>query len=561
MGGLLKFVTVDPSTEQLNGRLQSSVSSLSHGDDMGYSVRGAINIPVSDTFAVRTSAFTRSDPGYIDNVQTGEDDVNKTDVNGGRISALWRPNASFSLKLSGLLQNSRRDGASTIEVQPGLTDLETRALRGTGWFKKKVQAYSGIATFKPGDAELTSLSGWSRNSFKASIDFSDAFAPFGLDAVPNIGDIKTEKLSQELRLSMPLSAKVDWLFGAFYTDEDSFNEVDSSLADIDTGETIVPLLHREIPTTFEEYAAFTDFTFHVRDRFDIQVGGRGSENRQTYRARTVNGAGDSTTPRYRTKDSAFTYLLTPKFKVSPDLMLYARLASGYRAGGINSGAELNDYPIDFGADKTQNYEIGVKGNAFDRLLTFDASVYYISWKDLQIILTDPVSQEGYIVNAGRAKSQGVELSLESRPLTGLRIATWMAWGDPVLTEDFPPLSAAFGVSGNRLPDSSRLSGNFSIDQEFPLGSVATAFVGGSISYIGDRKGVFTATPLRQTYPAYAQTDLRAGMNYNDWTLNLFVNNLTDKRGLLSGGLGNQVNELAFTYIQPRAVGLSVAKTF
>jgi outer membrane receptor protein involved in Fe transport len=59
---------------------------------------------------------------------------------------------------------------------------------------------------------------------------------------------------------------------------------------------------------------------------------------------------------------------------------------------------------------------------------------------------------------------------------------------------------------------------------------------------------------------YAKTDLRAGAKYETWTLNLFVNNLADKRGVLSGGLGT-LNPAAFNYIQPRTVGILIAKTF
>ncbi|HEX4973576.1 MAG TPA: TonB-dependent receptor, partial [Steroidobacteraceae bacterium] len=67
MGGLLKYVTVDPSTEALSGRVQVGTSSVSKGDDLGYSVRGSINVPLGDTLAIRASAFTRREPGYIDN--------------------------------------------------------------------------------------------------------------------------------------------------------------------------------------------------------------------------------------------------------------------------------------------------------------------------------------------------------------------------------------------------------------------------------------------------------------------------------------------------------------
>jgi len=51
------------------------------------------------------------------------------------------------------------------------------------------------------------------------------------------------------------------------------------------------------------------------------------------------------------------------------------------------------------------------------------------------------------------------------------MAAWIALDDVVLTEDLPPASTAYGRAGDRLPYSSRFSGNLSLSQEFPLANV------------------------------------------------------------------------------------------
>jgi iron complex outermembrane recepter protein len=268
-------------------------------------------------------------------------------------------------------------------------------------------------------------------------------------------------------------------------------------------------------------------------------------------------------PEEKTKVNAFTYLVTPRLKISPDLMVYARFASGYRAGGPNTLATVFQVPGSFAPDKTQNYEIGFKGNALGEALSFDASLYYIDWKNIQLQVNDPVTGQGYVANASKAKSEGVELSIDAKPLDGMTIDAWIVWNEAVLTEDVPTISATFGNSGDRLPYASRFSGNVSLRQEFPLTGQVTGYAGASVTYVGDRVGEFAsiyATPERQIYPAYAQTDLRGGAKYDFWKFNLFVNNLADKRGQLSGGIGFTPAN-AFTYIQPRTVGLSVEKSF
>jgi iron complex outermembrane recepter protein len=173
-----------------------------------------------------------------------------------------------------------------------------------------------------------------------------------------------------------------------------------------------------------------------------------------------------------------------------------------------------------------------------------------------------VSRDGFSFyeNASRARSRGLELSVESRPMVGLTLAGWVAWNDAELTDPFPLGTAAFGFPGDRLPFSSRFSGNLSLDQEFPLLESATGFVGGSVSYVGDRAGGFKAGAQspQPIYPSYVQADLRAGLRKGPWTLNAFVNNVTDKRGLSAGD--PEISTI-FYYIQPRTIGVSLARSF
>jgi len=70
-------------------------------------------------------------------------------------------------------------------------------------------------------------------------------------------------------------------------------------------------------------------------------------------------------------------------------------------------------------------------------------------------------------------------------------------------------------------------------------------------------------PLRQTYPGYVQFDINGGLSFGKWNANAFVQNLTDKRGLIGGGYYNQTNfnRYWFNLIAPRTVGLSLDYSF
>jgi len=574
IGGLLKFVTADPSTQRLSGQVQTDVIGVHNGDGAGYGVRGSVNIPLGEAFAIRASAFTRHDPGYVDNPTFGLRGVNNTHVSGGHFSALWKPSADFSVKVGALIQNT--DAGGNSDALPSGGNLQQATLPNSGTVDLRVQLYSATITANLGGMTLTSTTGYGLNKANVRGDQSGGYGGvggfasiYGVTGAWGATNTETKKLTQEIRLTSSVGTALDWLVGGFYTHERSPTDQPIYAADQNTGAPVGLLADFNFPSTFEEVAAFADLTFHPTDRLDVQLGGRYSSNRQIY-DETDSGpvipdffgvASPLLNPTEHSSDHAVTYLFTPEYKITPDLMTYLRLASGYRPGGPNADAVLFGFPTHYGADKTYNYEIGLKGNALDKTLSFDASVYYVDWKNIQISLFSATGF-AFFENAGSAKSEGVELSSQWRPLQGLSVAAWISWNQATLTSDFPAAGTAVGSAGDRLPYSSRWSGNLSADYEFPLSGRASLFGSGALSYVGDREGtfnsVFTPNTPRPVFPAYVKTDLRTGLHYDTWTATVFLNNATDRRGVLSNvpALTGYVN-----YIQPRTVGLSIAKTF
>ena len=564
MGGLLKFVTVDPSTEGFSARVQTDTNMINDGVGPGYGGRASVNIPITESLAFRASGFARHDRGYIDDVQTNQGGVNWGDSDGGRLSALWRPLDVFTIKLGALVQEQVTHGSPEIYVQPGLGDLQQAALPGTGGYKQLSEVYSANIMAKLGGIDLVAISGYSINTISGSIDLG----PVSLTPPPVgtefLDDNKTHKFSQELRLSGAAGPYIDWLVGGYYTRETTQWHQSIASADGNTGAITQFGVLGSFPTTYTEEAGFGDLTFKLTDQFDVQIGGRESHNSQTYLP-TLSGPDIGPVPvigpEQNSSGNAFTYLFTPRYKFTADSMIYARLASGYRPGGPNTPGP--SVPSEYSPDKNKNYELGVKSDVYGRLLSVDASVYYIKWQDIQL----PLFKNGnsYTANGGQAKSQGLELSASSRPLEGLTISAWVVFSDAVITQPFPAATVAsglYGTPGNMLPYSSRFSGYLTGEQRFPLTSSVTGFVGGSISYVGYRQDVFSAGPTdpRQSLPAYAKTDLRAGVNMDTWVFNVYANNVADKRGLLQGGLYNTPS-VGFNIIQPRTIGLSVTKTF
>jgi iron complex outermembrane receptor protein len=576
IGGLIKYVTVDPTVESLKGYVQTGMDAVHNGSGLGYNVSAGINVPLTDTLAIRASGFTRNSPGYINDPGLHLNGLNGEHEAGGRLSALWQPSKDVSLKLSALYQKSESDGSPYVELEPGLNGLEQSYVRGSGRYHKDAEAFSATFKARVGEVDMTSISGYGVNSNVGTFDVTNFFGPFTQDqfGVPGTltsDNFDTRRFSQEFRLSASLGKRFDWLLGAFYTHERSNVDEDILAANPGTGALAgIWLDQRQLPV-YEEYAVFGDLTIRVTDRFDVQIGGRESRNQQHFTETDtgpfltlLEGLPDpNVTPRTSSRDSSFTYLVTPRFKILPDVMLYARLASGYRPGGPNPGAAALGAPGSFDPDKTLNYELGIKADLLNRALSLDASIYDINWKDLQIQVVNGETGAEYTTNAGGARSRGIELSMQSRPIRGLTVDGWISWDEAVLTQNMPATSTVLGSMGEQLPYSARFSGHLASEQVFPLFAHATGFVGAALSYVGSREGEFASSslsPQRQRYPDYTTVDLKSGLRFEAWKMNLYATNIADRRGALGGGL-NTNNPVAFLYIQPRTVGLSLSYTF
>jgi len=584
LGGLIKYVTADPSTKAFTGRVEVDGSTVLDGGS-GYGVRGSVNIPLAETLALRASAFTRRDPGYVDNITTGENNANSVTVNGGHVSALWQPLENISLKLNGLIQRTEGNETgyinSNVAEQFVLGDLKQTDIPGSGRYSTEYQLYSATLKAELFGVSVNSVTGYNSNTlhnYQDNTGFAEAF--YSVPSVVEDEKYHTNKFTQEIRFSSSVGTRLDWLVGGFFTHENSNGSYQNTYStDIATGQFEGSPVFAAVysPLTLSEYAAFGDLTVHLTDRFQVQFGGRESWNKITY---NFTYTGPSVVDFYQVSPpyagpgehangTAFTYLVTPQFKISPDVMAYARFASGYRIGGPNlttgTGVAAS-IPSSYKPDTTNNYELGIKGDLFDHRLTLDAAAYYIAWKDFQI--SESTACCFFECNAGSAKSEGLEFSAQVKPSRGLTITAEGSFDNAVLTQDMPPevvATGTFGSAGDRLPYSARWSAGLTANQDFPLARTWSGFIGGSVNYVGSREGAFATSGFfggpRLLFPAYTKVNLDAGVRNGSWQVNLYVNNVGNERGILGmfRSFAYGVDNYSATIIQPRTVGLSIVK--
>lgn len=603
LGGVMKFVTNPPQTESFEGKAQVGIEDVS-GGDMSYSGSSFVNIPMSDRFALRATGYYRHDGGFIDSVgnnpipslldptinvvqgSLNEENFNELDTYGGRISALFNASDAFSLRLTALLQNIATEGSDTIE-QDRATLKPLYADRAASPYHHEptdieYRVYSATIDWDFGPVSLMSSSSYSNFKENLQRDFDLQLAPavtffFG-DAVDRPLGVMlrqttgTDKFTQELRLSSPENDTLEWMVGGYYTKEKSRidpQDFFATEAGTDTIATGVPMLIEVfLRSEYEEYAGFANLTWHITPRFDLSFGGREASNDQFADQlidQTALGGTRDAPPRATSSEDVFTYSVAPRFELSDDVSIYARMATGYRPGGPNvlPADAPEGTPRTYDSDKLKSYEAGIKGSWLDHRVSLDFAAYYLDWDHIQLFAL--VNDTGINANGGTAVSKGVELTAAAVPMEGLTFRLNGAYTDAYLTEETDPLVG--GLDGDKLPFVPKLSVNLDVDYEWPVLSNASAYVGASVRSIRDQVGDFdirNPDGSRREIPSYEVIDLRTGLIGERWSLELYVKNLDDELGRTSlfGAEGTFPNNaLVSGVIRPRTIGLSATFGF
>ena len=575
MGGLLKYVTNEPDTEAgLSGHAGVMFSGTEHGG-FNHTEDAVVNVPIKeDVAAFRVSAFNQQDDGHVNRIGSDpESGVNGTTTRGARASLLVTPTRDLTIRLTATTQQIKSDGTGQVDYgfttrEPIYGDL-TQGRRVNEPYDKLIELYSADIEYDFGWARLNAISAYQtiRSSFEN--DFSSVYDPL-LDAELGVSDfnsaslkeaLSTAKFTQELRLTSPPSQKLEWIAGLFYTNERS---TDNQVESASESGTSLNLLTAQLPTTYREYAAYGDLTYHVTDRLSATAGLRVAHNDQTY-TENVSGllAGAATDKSARSADTSKTYLFTLNYLITQNSSVYGRIASGYRPGGPQ--ASLLD-PVTgkmtsstYNPDTLTSYEVGYKADFLDKRASVSLSAFDIEWKDIQ--LYDEVNGLNLIANGGRARSKGVEFFGSLNLTRQWRMSTGLTYTDARLTQDVPGIGA---LSGERLPNTAAFSATANLDYLFNIGSYRS-YAGATETYIGRRNSGFNSSVSDPNFelPGYFVTDLRAGIDLHVANLSFFVHNLFNRRGMqnVTNALVALGGPSEVTFVEPLTVGMQVDVPF
>ncbi len=572
LGGTIKYVTAPPDLRKFSADAGAEVYSTEHSG-VSHAYRGMLNLPFGDGIgALRLDGFGEYDAGYAEDPVYHRDNLGWARPEGGRGSLLLEPLEGLDIRLSAFTQRITGEGGdigffSPTTHQPTLGNSYYQAYPTAQPGLSSLNLFSLVVDYDTSWAKASSITGYQINHGLSSTDESYVYQPAlaafggGRDPWSLYVNTQTKKTTEELRLASHDDVRFKWLVGGYFDSEKTIEVVD--LFDLaNPGGTFfgIPPFNSALPSTYHEYAGYADLTVAVTSQFDIGLGVRYSHQTQDY-GETVAGllaTGSGlvvTRPTATSDQSVTTYLINPKYKLTEDAMVYARVASGFRPGGPNFVLAPGLGNPTFAPDRLWNYELGEKTTFLDHKLSVDLDVYDIEWKDIQVTVNNGGVNQ--LENAGNARVDGVELAVNYRVLAALSLGGSAAYTNARLVTTAPVLEVT--TTGDRLPFSPRANFALIATYDFPIMTDYTGAFSVNERYVGDRTSGFgtAVSPQFQLAP-YATTDLNFTINApHQVQVGLYAKNILDKIGQVSSTtIANEYNPAA-----PVPVFLSTPRTF
>ncbi len=248
----------------------------------------------------------------------------------------------------------------------------------------------------------------------------------------------------------------------------------------------------------KSYAAFGQVTWSATEQLHITVGARYTKDKKKGVLHYFNNLNyDTATPAQlaangynplNIESNRFNPMATVAYDVSNDVHVYAKYATGYRAGGASS--RTPNY-LSFLPEDIKSYEVGLKADFFDHKARFNMAAYIMdrknSQEDLSFITfaTNATTGVASAVNVLRAinspgitKIRGIEADLTVNPLEGLTLNASYAY----TYTKIPLVPVSFTVGGvtstvNQqffIPFTPRNAASGSLDYTVPVMASGTA---------------------------------------------------------------------------------------
>lgn len=597
--GVVKFNSVKPG-EDVTG--YGKVSAASYG---GINAEGAIGGGLGEGWSARLSGLYQHRDNFVDNTYTGEDNAYEGYTEFAARAQLGYAGDGFDA----LFNVHARDLGGTARlfranmIQPGTNkpvagfDRDKIAIDGQnsqdlsqfganarlrwrfdGFDLHSITGYESVETYSRGDVD----GGYGASFLPVS---GPGFIPFASETADGIPE--HSQWTQEFRIESNSDKALNWQAGVFLFSEDyeveSFS-YDSTFGGAQDG-------YQRIRQTNDSWAVFGATTWDVSPSFELRAGVRYTVDKKELtvldywntgfvpcvldgkctlsQLAALEPDGDlSASP----EDKKFSWDLSGTWKLSDDVNLYARVATGYRGSSIQSAGAFNTKSV-ASPETSTSAEFGVKADFWDGRARLNASVFYYEVKDQQLTAVGGSNNANILLNAEKSTGQGFELEFQAYLTDNLLVTLGTGYNDTEIQDKNLAVSVCaqcdvtdpldgFGkalIDGNPLPQAPKWTHSLTARWSMPAGDGAEFFVFTDWVYRSELN-FFLYESVEFTGASMLEGGLRVGYSWNDGSRELAVygRNITDELAILSG---IDFNNLTGMVNEPRTVGVEFKAGF
>lgn len=482
--GVVNINTADP------GRRYGSTADVQFGSFNGVRARAAVDLPVSDSFRLRVSAFRDVDQGYGPQL-AAPDKYNKTDLAGIRVTSVLKIGSTLTWRLSlnygenkgtvpltylrssnyypqGSIANGTFGPLTTIyaqSVNPGLAQVTDNRMDITSY------AVRSRLTWQATDAlSLTYLAGYSVLKDNGVDSATGVFTEQSINR-------RTDTQSHEVDVNFTKGILNLVLGGYLYQDKQPsgvrllhagdtapapFNSVVNAagIAKVaGTGTNISTLSGVDVVDTYygagtKSQAIFGQGTVEILPGLKVLGGLRSTWEQTNQRQIELVCPGDTITlANISTKSCPtipFVYALTDdsqraeakfsniswkagvNYELTRNTLLYVNVGTGFRGGGLEASSNAAQYQ-QYQPETVTNYEAGVRSSLIGGKLYLALTAFNMDYKNLQVssIVLNPTTKQVSAVttNAATARLRGVEFEATIKPTSHDRISGYVSYLD------------------------------------------------------------------------------------------------------------------------------------
>ncbi|HEX9963590.1 MAG TPA: TonB-dependent receptor [Allosphingosinicella sp.] len=537
VGGTIRYITNQPTVERLEGLVEGNIN-LVDQDDFGGHLKGAINVPMGDTAAIRAVGYHTQYAGFIDARREGagsDENVNDGRRTGGRLAILFQPTPDIRITPRIVYQEVRANGFNRQEVYnlyanrftttrpPVQLGRREQFLLLDEKFADDTLLADLTASADLGGVELTSVTTYIDRDILVSRDASALTGSVSVDlGFPAAGvllpsnlvdttDLKT--WTQEVRASSTGDGPFQWLIGAFYSDVnriysqrlptpgyDAFTDARlgaGTSAAVANGFPANSPYNADLPYDIKQKAVFGEASYDITEALTATAGLRYYDFKEVrgFKSGGLFANGDNQTDETKSDGLSPRFLLS--YEAAEDVRINLQASKGFRLGGVNDplneGLCSAQDRIDYGGfdrydDETLwNYEAGVKSQFGP--ISINAAAFYTDIKNLQVT-ADAGSCSSRVVFNADAHTMGVEFELSARPTRGLNLSLAGSWVEAEFDETRLKQNGQVleGIrEGNRLPSVPNFQVAASMFYSHPIrNGEGEAYIGATFQHVGTR---------------------------------------------------------------------------